>query len=770
MSLLQKQGYDYIGIIDSDKKIWGYAKEGIFHFCLENLVETNRSSIGITDKVLVITKEDNKLSFVEHGQRVHNYIIIDGSNTIIKAENNCYHSMQLFRLDSKNVLLKEYDAYASLWNDSDKSYISSGHFSDFKIKNQVVVIDEKVLDKYGLWNAIENVYIFVSDDKILIHNGKGYTEIDSCSLIWRHVGGDYNFLSIKNVDKKYLLCVNTLTSGVLYSNELELFLRPEDSVELCNHYFYDNHYLVIPIIKSYNRDGFPLGDSAVVVAYENHEIHSYPICFGEYGRFPISFTNGIFIKEIGFTDWDKYDNEKFFIEEIKLFDARGEELKFICQPIHNNEYNGNHIFYKQDIGMFNHIDRLYGVVSLCSRSAKIVIPPIFEKIEKVGEELYKVQYGNFYDKKHHQFLGLYSIEEGLINAKEVRIEYHNNIEGRSVLTNTSDKIIAFCENSKTGLLYYGKKVIDACLDEICGFDFSDKWVGEKERTFDINEVERKTKDYTPKCVVLKSKEKYGLFIDEENIIMPQYDSMRCILISGENGTYDDKTNSWKYKKHAYFEAVKDGKVEVISDNPVFNNNKDTYDKIEVDERFCHTVMIKVYKNGKVGLICSKVDRDKEPLLYVPIKYNDLHIVSYLSSYDKVLYLSDGIYYDKDGKQLLNANEYDYIKYSPDLNCWVFKNNSNDDFVFISIFRSVLLGTKRNEDGNIVLGKDAVFDVTNEEFIVEESEDEQYGMDDYDYSDDVDYERETYYALGGDDYDEFKRVGGTIDDMMDGMGF
>ena len=45
-SLLQKQGYDYIGIIDDDKKIWGYAKEGKFHFCRENLEEVDRSTFG----------------------------------------------------------------------------------------------------------------------------------------------------------------------------------------------------------------------------------------------------------------------------------------------------------------------------------------------------------------------------------------------------------------------------------------------------------------------------------------------------------------------------------------------------------------------------------------------------------------------------------------------------------------------------------------------------------------------------------------------------
>ena len=37
-------------------------------------------------------------------------------------------------------------------------------------------------------------------------------------------------------------------------------------------------------------------------------------------------------------------------------------------------------------------------------------------------------------------------------------------------------------------------------------------------------------------------------------------------------------------------------------------------------------------------------------------------------------------------------------------------------------------------------------------------------------DDTDYDRETYYALGGEDYDRFRVEGGNIDDMMDGLGF
>ena len=36
--------------------------------------------------------------------------------------------------------------------------------------------------------------------------------------------------------------------------------------------------------------------------------------------------------------------------------------------------------------------------------------------------------------------------------------------------------------------------------------------------------------------------------------------------------------------------------------------------------------------------------------------------------------------------------------------------------------------------------------------------------------DNDYERDTYYALGEDDYARWRDQGGNLDDMMDGMGY
>lgn len=67
----------------------------------------------------------------------------------------------------------------------------------------------------------------------------------------------------------------------------------------------------------------------------------------------------------------------------------------------------------------------------------------------------------------------------------------------------------------------------------------------------------------------------------------------------------------------------------------------------------------------------------------------------------------------------------------------------------------------------------VFSFNKEKFVFQPDEDnEEDDSENYPYYDepDYDYEKDTFYALGGDDYDSFRKNGGSIDDMMDGMGF
>lgn len=74
---------------------------------------------------------------------------------------------------------------------------------------------------------------------------------------------------------------------------------------------------------------------------------------------------------------------------------------------------------------------------------------------------------------------------------------------------------------------------------------------------------------------------------------------------------------------------------------------------------------------------------------------------------------------------------------------------------------------RNEKFYIINGY-LYYNVKNDCFVgLEDMIEEDFGSV---YEDDYDYERDTFYALGGEDYDEWKNNGGNLDDMMDGMGF
>jgi hypothetical protein len=55
-SLFGNNGYKHIGIVDVEKKIWGYEKDGIYHFCKEDLTEIDRKDIGIEEEVLAFTE------------------------------------------------------------------------------------------------------------------------------------------------------------------------------------------------------------------------------------------------------------------------------------------------------------------------------------------------------------------------------------------------------------------------------------------------------------------------------------------------------------------------------------------------------------------------------------------------------------------------------------------------------------------------------------------------------------------------------------------
>ena len=74
-----------------------------------------------------------------------------------------------------------------------------------------------------------------------------------------------------------------------------------------------------------------------------------------------------------------------------------------------------------------------------------------------------------------------------------------------------------------------------------------------------------------------------------------------------------------------------------------------------------------------------------------------------------------------------------------------------------------------KEGNYLECRNYIYDTDKNMLLSREDiiEKQKHNNDDYGY-DDYDYNRDTYYALGGDDYDALKRRGGNADDAIDNL--
>lgn len=138
--------------------------------------------------------------------------------------------------------------------------------------------------------------------------------------------------------------------------------------------------------------------------------------------------------------------------------------------------------------------------------------------------------------------------------------------------------------------------------------------------------------------------------------------------------------------------------------------------------------------------------------------------------------------DTSGRIILEPN-YSEIKREYGLDKLIFVKN-NDQWGIVNYSGDLVVPFQynwydtdiehfENEDAAFCCGTDTVVDYYDEDAELLDSEDiksyEQRGFQHFYYENNYDYDRDTYYALGGDDYDSFRNSGGSIDDMMDGMG-
>ena len=720
-SLFGNNGYKHIGIVDVEKKIWGYEKDGIYHFCKEDLTEIDRKDIGIEEEVLAFTEVKESTNTLHKvlldKQSCTNYFIIDSTNKVLASYDGSLNC-QLWRINSNSIIIGE-------------KYKGSRRYET----HQSVIINGEIEFDYVFTKEINHLFFFTkifdySDDiiegpenKIYFHqysNLECIEEKSECGFIWKHQNGNVHFLYLKEDDE------NKEKLEIICSSPSEIYTKTIDNSDLQGNCFdlfkiqlYDDDYLIIPFEKGHGIVVLSAGEQ-----YYNISINI--IDFKNFGLAPHAFSDKIISRETG-----EPTMEGYMVDGLEFYDVYGNCLELLENPLKSNERY--FVFSIPNKSLFHKIDKLYGVIEIKSHKCeRVVIPPVFEKIENLGYGLFKVFYGNYMGVQHHKLEYLFSVGNGFIEGWP-----HNSVSciDGGFVSQISDKIVTYTENRQVGLIYKGNKVIEAGLDDIRGFNF--------DSVSNLKGVDKYALlDDIGSCVALIKNNKYGLFIDDRNIIKPIFDSIKCIKVTKEPSNYGS------YRIYAYFEVRQGDYVGIISNNTKFNkSSKIFYDKIEVVGYCRWAALIKVYKNGKVGMINS-LRSGEDDLTAIPIKYSDL-IVTPMNNYLYYIYSADGEYYTKDGVALLSLDDFGFVGCDEIIPCLIFRNKNNEEYCFYS-FSGTRFEVKiiDGKDNYLLVNDQYQFDTLEGVFLHEE--DNESSNDDTFYRYREEEERRFYETIGYQD--------------------
>ena len=705
-SLLQKQGYEHIGIVNAEKKIWGYSKDGVYHFCCaDDLSDIDRKSIGFTDDICVLSIVDDIVVNVEDLSKFATGIVIDNNNFITKElrqmeaipMNTIQPYYQLKRIKSDSIVIirscyiphdyqrlnrksgRDWESYVQMR--SDHPQFIPLNFDKLDWVTFLVYLDGKCIQDAKLYMYLDEYYFFRTDTSIRIYHSEEGWVFDGClSYLWDTTSNLY-LVYIKEPNIVSIQTIDSCRKQVFDTNDFfkyQFFSKDNRNYSLYDyHVVCSDHYLIIPF--SAHNWIFVISDdyyfSAKCIEIDNNS--------------NLFFQNNI-IRTQYETYYGGYYNGEFqggTRTEYNYFDIDGKQLK-----VQKEADYGRDIISTGNIktGMS------YGVLD--TNECKIIMPPVYNKIEYLGCSTFQFEIINTEINPPQKLVGLYSEHNGFIIPIGVDINkpsYNIHFYTDSILIDNGFRVYSIGMNK--GLVCYGAKALDAVYDSIDGFVFSGNYFGEI-----ISYDDRRNKEYSPLSVIIRKNGLSGLY--SNNVIFePIFNRISCCML---------------LEGHAYFEVRCGNKHGVISDSEDFNKiSKCIYDMVEVQNRDTELV-VKVCKDGKWGMLSSNLNRS------IPIKYDTLVIL-------KKCYLGDGKYYSMKGVELLNEDDYTFI--SDGDYCQAYKNKNNNEFVFICSNGDKLEYNYKEGDNSIIeikysysYNKEIIeFDIKNNVFIENDNDSDDY---------------------------------------------
>ncbi len=697
--ILAKQGYDIIGIIDNDKKILGYAKDNVFHFCNEHLEEIDRKEIGIKDEIVALSQLNDNITILKDGSKFNYQLcfFIDENNEILGKYYDRWgdgnSQICLNRIDSKSVYLYKDIDEIRIYKDSE-SYIFPHRFDfGFSSSSYPAIIDgiyytENIL---GLKKIQNDYYLLQYREKCKIYKpNEGVVFEDAHFYIWRHNN------QINLVDGKEIVKGDRIVGYVISLLSL-------DGKELVNFNVYD--YVM--------RDKWR--DLWCDIFYERYTPKYFENCI----IFPLPKI-GFFL--IRYFDPDKNDEGKFIPInwEGKDYYNLGNHLISICS---NNatsiyDFDGNCLVLEGSSHILRKIEpfgRFEGIME--TSDFKIVIPPVFERIGYYGDYFYEatlpIKMGNAPNIK-----GLLSFGGELIIPFGMKYHFakYNFTLYNELISSQSNEYIIFEEGSHKGLIYKDKKVLDAVYDEFeypnFELDLPVNMSDKAKNSF------RKILKQEINCVFLNKDGKWGYYIDEECFLSPRFSYIKWFTIK-DGYHYFIGVASEENKGSYLFSEDKEFNIRCpYKDEP--------FDSISVVGK---SDLLLVRRNDCVGL-AGTGDRVS---IYIPPTYQKISRIFYSA------FIADNVLRDYENIILFDLkDEFEYMATFNSI--YAFKSKYTKKYVFIGL-DGALEDIYERKDGIYEVSSDLFFNPEENVFFEEKDDDQQ----DYDASESDWEEWERWYA-------------------------
>lgn len=774
--------------ITDEKSCMAMISDGVIHFFTINGQNIDRKDLNLPEVFVLCFNSGSSRSYVlvnekEECKEGKIYVINKDNRVIFTSEDKNLGTF--YRLTDDSIILgvKDIIKLSNLLTSSNSKF---GH-----------LIANNELTDYQYIGTIGNFYFFCrGKNEYCIYSLQFFTSRDfiliqsfDCNsvVLWETTGPYLSYCRMNIIyfseDKQNRLNIISYYDGaydydclkksfLIHSDlnkvnwEEDIQILTDDDSIILHHKNIDSDYKGFTIVIKYDGDNheFILANQERLGWYYNQSIKHYAnslILMDDFHRIMIYDITGKLVSKT-LLDYD-YQKKRAAISDYAIFKQEMFVQK-IKLPIRNNYVR-------------------YGAIN--TENLNVVVPPSFSKIDFIVLE--KPSSKHYREKGEYQIYIKACIEcisnsnnsaefWGLFNDSEYILPcFYKNID--ILRTETQNLILLEDFNGHKGL-FINDRILAPCIylsiDVLGYYLLMKKTNGTIDILYTYNNLIMLGNFTSINQVLIKFNCK-DTFISEESIIVEK-NGKYGIICRGElinhECIYDKVEVIRAYPENVF---VSDGLIKPIWFSVQIGMRKGIYGNLgckseikyhNVDVIDCNTFNPQFHYSSlhSVLLLDGKVYTSKKENSLI-CKNEDLSFRGFLSG--DVLAFSDNKgtrleLFDYQGK----SREYDIVDFEGNSLDKNEIDTCNDKYAVLLYF---------NMYSQDYTTEKYVFSfsenkIVNSPFYQEEEEKEEYDdyepiEDDYDY----DYERDTYYALGGDDYDSFKENGGSIDNMMDRMG-